>query len=104
MNGIEYILPYLPAKLRGAVESAVRFSGDFLSELHICRGSGSSLRFSLKNVYLGVNVDSSDLDGILTALTGGALYAHRDTLREGYLTLSGGIRIGVCGRARYEGG
>ena len=104
MNGIEYILPHLPPKLKGALESSVRFSGKPLSEVHICRGSGSSVRFSTKNVYLGVSLDGSDMDGILTSLTGGALYAHRDTLREGYLTLKGGIRIGVCGRARYEGG
>jgi len=34
----------------------------------------------------------------------GALYRRRDTIREGYVTLEGGVRIGVCAEARYDGG
>lgn len=32
------------------------------------------------------------------------MYAHRDNIKEGYLTVDGGVRVGICGQARYEGG
>lgn len=44
------------------------------------------------------------LDEILTLCCQGALYAHRDTLVEGYVTLTDGCRVGVCGRAVTENG
>ena len=103
MNGVEYICGYFPTKIRNAVLNTTRFSGDNAVEIHICRGSGSSVRFLSKKAYLGLNVSQRDIDVIISSFTGRALYAYRDTLREGYLTLEGGIRIGVCGQARYEG-
>ena len=32
----------------------------------------------------------------------GSLYAHRDTIAQGFLSLPGGIRVGICGRASVE--
>ena len=87
-----------------AVEAAVNFANEMPGEIHIIVGSASSVRFISRTVYLGIKVSQKDVDSILSALTGGALYAHRETLKEGFLTLGGGIRIGICGQARYEGG
>lgn len=44
------------------------------------------------------------LDGMLTRFCQGALYAHRDSLVEGYVTLTDGCRVGVCGYAVTEDG
>ena len=44
------------------------------------------------------------LDEMLTQFCQGALYAHHDTLVEGYVTLTDGCRVGVCGRAVTEDG
>ncbi len=33
-----------------------------------------------------------------------SLYSHAETLREGYICVAGGIRVGVCGRAVVEHG
>ncbi len=44
------------------------------------------------------------LGEMLTQFCQGALYAHRDTLVEGYVTLTDGCRVGVCGRAVTEDG
>jgi stage III sporulation protein AA len=101
---VENILRYLPPKIREGLCSATRLSGDGVSEVHICLGSGSSVRFYGRRIFLGISVGAEDMEYIMRELTGGALYAHRDTLSEGYLTLGGGIRVGVCGRARYEEG
>lgn len=99
----ELVSAYFPLEIREAVESVLRFCPEKLLEIHICRGSASSLRFISKRIYLGISVSQSDIDGIISSFTGRALYAYRNTLKDGFLTLEGGIRVGVCGQARYEG-
>ena len=37
-------------------------------------------------------------------MTLGELYLKRDQINEGFITLGGGIRVGVIGTARYDGG
>ncbi len=47
---------------------------------------------------------AEEIAGIFKRMCGGSIYAHRDTIRKGYLTLENGIRVGVCGHAATEGG
>lgn len=43
-----------------------------------------------------------EMDDIVTRICDGALYAHRDSIASGYVSLKGGIRVGVGGYAKYE--
>ena len=45
----------------------------------------------------------AEIESMLITLMDGALYAHRDSLASGYVCLDGGIRVGVCGSAKYDG-
>lgn len=45
-----------------------------------------------------------ELESVLQAVCDGSLYAHSETITQGYVTIEGGIRVGVCGRATVEGG
>ena len=56
------------------------------------------------NVRLSYVCGTEDMEGMVSKICGGSLYAHKETLLEGYVTLSGGIRVGVCGRASSENG
>ena len=47
---------------------------------------------------------AEELAEVLKRLCGGSLYAYANTINQGYLTVEGGIRIGVCGSAALEGG
>ena len=52
----------------------------------------------------GVRIDQSCLAGIIDRATGQAVYSVREMLRQGFLTLPGGHRLGICGSAVYQGG
>lgn len=103
MTGMSLVYSALTPKIRRAVERTLDFFGSQPSEIHICLGRGSSVRFLSKKVYLGISVSEEELENIVAEFTGRALYAHRDTLREGFISLGEGVRVGVCGQARYEG-
>ncbi len=73
-------------------------------ELRLRRGAGSCLRGGSGVVLLEISLSQGEMDGILNALCGGSMYAHQETLRQGYVAVRGGIRVGVCGRMRMDGG
>ena len=48
-------------------------------------------------------VESGDIGHILSAASENSLYAVNDSLREGFITIRGGHRIGICGQAVMDG-
>lgn len=52
----------------------------------------------------GVNVSREMLKKIVDSMCRGSLYAMQQSLALGYITLSGGHRVGVCGRCVTENG
>ncbi len=47
-------------------------------------------------------VSREDLQFVLHAASNSSLYSFQDTLRQGFLTLPGGHRMGVCGEVVWE--
>lgn len=49
-----------------------------------------------------VILGDGEMREILQRMCGGSLYAYSRTINQGYLSMSGGIRVGVCGTAATE--
>lgn len=98
----EEILRHLPAALRAEITRL--WDNPPPEELRLRLGTYSCLCRGGETVPLGTVLTPAEMDRIVNSLCGGSMYAHRDTLRRGYLTLRGGIRVGVCGEMREEGG
>jgi len=99
------IAAMLPPRVMREAENALP-AGESAEELRMGRGQcailvagGQNLRLSAKTV-----LTDEECEALLLRFCGGALYAHEETLREGYLTLPGGFRVGVAGRAAVQGG
>lgn len=75
-----------------------------IEEIRLRRGRQMSLTVGGENLFLPVVMNASDMELLLAELAGGSLYAHEETLRAGFLTLPGGIRVGVGGRASVSDG
>ncbi len=52
---------------------------------------------------IDIALSARKLDELIFSLSDGSVYAHSDTIREGYINRNG-IRIGICGRAVTDGG
>lgn len=50
------------------------------------------------------NVSPFELENFYNRLCGYSVYAHQNELKNGYLTVLGGHRAGICGRAVYDNG
>ncbi len=96
-------LPTVKRELSSLVKNrSVTFSD--VSELRIRTLGRCSAVIRGDRIGLLSQVTREDMRVLFSELCDGSLYAHRDTVQNGYITLSGGIRVGVCGEARYEGG
>ena len=62
-----------------------------------------SMLIGKEQVCLFGRVDREEMDELMSRLTGGALYAYRDSIASGYISIDGGVRVGLCGSAAYDG-
>ncbi len=79
-------------------------SGVMLEEIRLRAERFSSLTVGGRNYSTSVCLSSRELEAILAHMCGGSLYAYSDTIHQGYITLDGGIRVGIAGRAVCEEG
>ncbi len=99
----------LPAALVGVLpyrltDEIRRLGMNTIEEIRLRSGKQASLTTPNGNVMLQTVLTRMELETVLQTVCDGSLYAHGDTLTQGYVTLAGGIRVGVCGRASVEDG
>lgn len=95
-----------PAMARELLRLAEGRCGGLASvrEVRVRRASPSEAMIGSERIFFTSRPSAAELDEALCRITAGGLYAHRDTIREGYLSMDGGVRVGISGRARYDGG
>lgn len=97
----------LPPKLRceiGAISERRRGRAFGISELHLALGNHSTITVDGERMRLFSTVSEADMRRTLVNVCSGAVYANRDTISEGYVSLGGGVRVGIGARARYSSG
>ena len=103
---LETVLAYLPRTVSERVlELAVSADkGVFsISEIRLRSNGVCAVVMGGRNLPLGVRLSDGELKETLRRVSGGAMLAHRDDVRRGFISLDGGIRVGVAGHARYDG-
>lgn len=98
-----FVSAALPERIRNDIESTA--SGlTRVEEIRLHRGRRVTLTSSCRNIPTPAIMTGQEIDHTLTRLCEGSVYAFRDTIAEGYISLRGGVRVGVCGRAALSGG
>ena len=83
----------LPQKVAQTIKN---YSTEKLYELRL-RKNGVCINYGGKFFNIGVNVTEQDIDSVVMKATQNSVYAYNDMIKNGYLSLSCGIRIGICG-------
>lgn len=102
---LEEVLAYVPVHVRDTVGEyldGTRTARAAVNEVRLRVGGAVALVVSGRNVTLPVQMDKDEMRECFRRITGGAPYAHRDDVCRGFISLDGGIRVGVCAEARYE--
>ncbi len=98
------IMKYLPASVRDVITGYIltnRADADRVEEIRLRRNAPLSLTVSRKNVLPGGAAPhictSEEMFAAVRLLCEDSLHSFEETLKDGYLTVSGGYRVGVCG-------
>ena len=100
---LERTLSYFPTDLAEEIRRIMRQRKDEIREIRIRTFARSTVICGDESLTLFSHVDKSSVDALVERLLDGALYAHRDSIASGYISIDGGIRVGICGHARYDG-
>ena len=101
-DALEKTLRLLPRALASEI-LALSHGMSAVNEIRIRRMGRSSLFCAGRIIPLSYSARES-IDAIFSAVCLGTPYAFRDSVCRGFVPLSDGVRVGVVGRARYEGG
>ena len=96
------IIGVFPVHMR---EDLQKIPWEGLEEIRVRIGWPVELLYDNRSKWLGnydCIIDRKMLDEMLNYITGYSVYAMEEELRQGYITLTGGHRIGVTGHANYE--
>ena len=102
----ETILRYIPAGIRrylyGEDLSGVEEIRLRLGQPVMLKGGGSLSRLTRGNHE--VRATRKDMEEGLELATASSVYAAEEEIKNGYITVEGGSRIGICGRCVVKGG
>lgn len=96
------LLEIFPVHLRAPLSKLVIHT---LNELRLRANSPIVACIGGRNhIIAGTLVTRTDLDTILHKASNYSIYAINEQLKQGFLTIRGGIRIGICGEVVHEKG
>ena len=97
----EEILSIFPGMLREAL-AELRVNTNNLQEIRIRAGRPVTVLCGNREYISGRVTDGAQVNEILAYLSSYSLYAYEDEIRQGFLSLPGGHRVGLSGRTVLE--
>lgn len=107
MNGLDKILEKLPAEVSEPIKELPAGMKKNLEEVRIRNGNHVLIFAGGKEYELECKkgkIDNYIINNIFNALLNHSAYAYQEELANGYITIEGGHRVGVCGKAVMESG
>jgi stage III sporulation protein AA len=112
MTGRELLMKFSAGGLRAAFSACGALEG--ATEARVRAGKPLIIKLGAREVFAGegglcgadaaYRPDTRDIEACLDIMSGHSLYACAEELSGGFITLPGGHRVGVCGRAVVENG
>lgn len=99
------LLKKLPSEILQTVVRAEKQYGR-ISEVRLRAGRHLAITTARggENILCPLIIDRALIQTAVMALCDHSLHTHMDTIKEGYIAVAGGVRVGVSGRAVCEGG
>lgn len=92
---LDEIFRVLPMKINNLIREMLLYRP--LQEIRIKINKPLIVNVSDKEILLDYIVTQNDMKEILTRMSNYSLYAYEEEIRQGYITIKGGHRIGIAG-------
>lgn len=99
---VKDVLTFLPIELSEKLEN--HLDGN-VQEIRLRLNKSVCIMKNSENVVLnGIVSDKGIIEQVFTNVCENSIYAHQDEINQGFVTIKGGNRVGVCGTAVVENG
>lgn len=99
MEGFNRILEHMPPAIFKEMYSIPQNIIDNVEELRLRCGYPVILKTSSGEIIQSKIITREDLKSILSSLVKYSYYAYEEDLAQGFITINGGHRVGICGKA-----
>jgi stage III sporulation protein AA len=99
---MEDVLSVLPLPIKEEIQKVGSSGG--ITEIRLRVGRKVILYISNKEIILEYIVTLKDLLDILIKVSRNSIYAIQNDINQGFVTIKGGHRIGICGEVVMENG
>lgn len=100
MENTKEVLEMLPLQIRNEIEQLKGL--ERLQELRLKVNKPLMLQIGNEELITKYNVSIKDIKLILQHISNYSIYAFEEEIKQGYLTIKGGHRIGLCGSCVIE--
>ena len=105
MRNLECIFKKLPMNIGESIRALPSEIITFLEEIRIRTGSSICIISGGREFVIdSIPIDYDIMNRILNSLLNHSYYAYEEELAKGYITIEGGHRVGICGRAVLDRG
>ena len=101
------VLSVIPDAIAREIECLCKTKGvsiDSVNEIRLRAIGCSGVVVNGANFTLKTRIDQPIVQTVFKRICDMAIYAHRDDIANGFVSMAGGCRVGVCGHAKYDGG
>lgn len=99
---MDKLVQIMPVRMREKM--AVYLNDPQIEEIRVRIGQPIQLLCREKDVWLEERATAEDIEEMLTFISKYSIYAYEEEIRQGFLTIDGGHRIGFAGQVRLSEG
>lgn len=96
------ILRYFPIELREAIIKTAKSDSGNVREIRIRINKPIILKLNSKDIFIRETITKEVINKIFESICGNSVYAFTDEISNGFITIFGGHRVGISGRALYK--
>lgn len=101
-NQVYLVLDYFPENLKSTIEKEI-IKFEIIQEIRVRVNKPLCLLADSKNIIIKTTlVTKTDIENLFNNICEFSIYSYQNEINNGFITLKGGNRVGVCGTAVIE--
>ena len=104
MNHFEKVFACFPPNIRKQIETLDPYTRQHLQEIRVYKNRAVQVFAAGRRFPLSGSIKGGDINNILNNLMKFSYHAYEEDLAKGFITIDGGHRVGICGKAVIEKG